>query len=265
MVSLYLVKDNGKSYETATVGQQTVTAQQHLANQKVLFKSRRPALLPYEDRVVSVARRVFFLGFHILFPYRQGHTMTIQLAERVKFDKGSVQPTAAFVEIEAGPAIQIYQTSLTLTAQLQGLRWLMFHYRIVTYIAFTLLFWVCEVVFMCLAWALWSSFSAPDKKVLKGADFDDDYDDDDFEGQSVRTRQASVKSEASVKLEEEDEQERTASEIPVGGTEADDEYEYDDEDNESSSMRRDAGAGTSYRGEGSERVRRRRHSRFAAE
>jgi hypothetical protein len=269
MVSLYLVKEDEKSYKSQVGGRKSVDDRQYLDTQNVLFKTRRSALMPYEDPILSVVKRVLFMGYYILLPRTQARTLTIPLAERVNFDKSALQPTAAFVEIEAGQDIQIYSTALTLTAQLRGLRWLMFHYRLITYMAFTFLFWVCEVLFMCVAWAIWSVTTTKQKNVnTKADDFTDgeesevkDEYDEDSEGTAQPAafgRHAAIKAEARVKREEEDDElQRRLSAIPVAGAEADDEDDFEDEDNVVGGTKIDSGTGTSYRSEGSQSVRQR--------
>ncbi|KAK2591662.1 hypothetical protein QQS21_010647 [Conoideocrella luteorostrata] len=266
MVSLYLVRGAGKGSDVAESGRHFANGQQYLENRKILFKSRRPALMPYEEPIISVAKRVLFMGYYALFPRSQRRIMTIQLAERVNFGNSAVRPSAAFVEIEAGQTIQIYETALTLTARLRGLRWLMFHYRLITYAAFTFLFWVCEVLFMCVAWVVWSFTTASKNSARKGEGFTDGEDDDgydydehsDLPASSVTYgRQVAIKSEASFKMEEDDEEERRISDIPLGDAEADDEDDFDDDDDNPSRTRRNLGTGTSYKGDGGDSVRRR--------
>lgn len=265
MVSLYLVKDGAKPTKAPVGRRESSDNLEYLNGQTVLFEARRPALLPHEDPIISVARRVLFMFYYILFPQSQARTVTVQLAERVNFAKSSVQPTSAFVEIEAGQDIQIYQTSLTLTAQLRGLRYLMYHYRLVTYVAFTFLFWVCEVLFMCVAWALWSSATSTAPKALKvkpeySTDGEKTHDDDDDEhsdrpGRSITYgQQSGLKKEPLVK-DEDDESEQRISDLPPA--DADDEDGFDDDDEDLGRNRRDEGLGTSYRDEGHESVRRR--------
>ncbi|KAG6005168.1 hypothetical protein E4U21_000360 [Claviceps maximensis] len=260
MVSLYLVRESGQGGQAHAVGRRTATAQQYLDSQKVLFESRRPALMPYEDPIISAAKRALFLGYYMLFPRAQRRTMTIQLAERVNFDKAAAKPTTALVEIEAGQQIQIYETALILTAQLRGLRWLMFHYRLLTYIAFTLVFWVCEVLFMCLAWVTWSTAVTPKSSTVKASDVSDAEDDDHSDrpaSSAARGKQVVIKKEGRLKLEDSDDQERAFSDIPTLGTEADDEEDFDDDDNGIDGDKRVAMAATSFSGEGSESLRRR--------
>lgn len=212
----------------------------HFDGHSSLFSSRRPALTPYEDPLVSLASRVLFLFYYMLFPGSQKHELSIGLAERVSFAKGNAVPASAYIEVEAGQSLQTYQATLTLTAQLRGLRWLMFHYRLPTYIFFTFLFWACEVLFMGAAWSLWSMSSAPERASLE---YSGEREKSDWVAEYARKgrenpsgRRSPRMLDLDVKDEEEDDeikeeearQTRSLSELPLAGAEADDEYEGDD-------------------------------------
>ena len=275
MVSLYLVDSKGKDTMDSKA---LVFAKEHVdfGNTKVLFMSRRPALMPYVDPVVSLTSRVLFMAYHLFSSQSQKHQLTIGLAERVAFPKESVLPASAYVEVEAGQDIQIYSTELIMTAQLRGLRWLMVHYRLLTYVVFTMLFWFFEVLFMSAAWTLYSSsVSSGDSQgwmVPKGRrrggtagdtedddDSNDDEDDDHYEGDthSQQPRPGSsrhAKTEYGIKDER---GERLLADIPAAGAEADDEFDYGDEDEVTKEEGQPSGMATSYREEGQGSIRRR--------
>lgn len=272
MVSLYLLGSES-GYELAEDARKFANREPSFEQSDVVFHSRRPALLPFIDPVVSLASRVLFLLYHLIFPAAQTCIMNIPVAERVAFPTDSSIPLSAYVEIEAGQGIQIYSASLTLTAQLGGLRWLMFHYRLLTFITFTMLFWVCELAFMSVAWAIFGSLmgSSSNNKLEhktgksqrrltteEATDPDDSDENDDEDGISdypqqfpTYGKQPALKHEPGIKDEEEHKQ--PLYEIPVAGEEADDEEE--DADDKSP---RDSGIGTSYSGEGSSSVRKRK-------
>ncbi|CAM1502048.1 Fc.00g040320.m01.CDS01 [Cosmosporella sp. VM-42] len=229
---------------------------------RVLYSSRRPALFPYVDPVVSLASRVLFLFYHMLVPSSSTTTMMIPVAERVWFSKYATIPNSAYVEIEAGQSVQIYHATLSLTAQLRGLRWLMFHYRLPTYLAFTFLFWVFEIVFMAVAWTIWSALagSAGDygskhegsgRQAIKDTDESEGRGEESDRPETFPTygRQPPLKYEPEVKQEFEDDQ--PLSELPVGGAEADDDSSEEDR------RARDSGIGTSYSEGGGGSVRKR--------
>lgn len=260
MVSLHLL-DMDVSPTLQDAARRFADDHDQLDGHSILFSSRRPALTPYEDPLVSLASRILFLFYYMLFPGSQKHELSVGLAERVSFAKGAVVPASAYLEVEAGQTLQTYAVSLTLTAQLRGLRWLMFHYRLPTYIFFTLLFWACEVLFMGAAWSFWSVSLASGNKRLEysGDERDSDWAAEHMrrEREELSDRPLHLKLESDVKEEddlekEEARQTRLLSELPLAGAEADDEYEDDDG--------RAAGTGSSYgqqRGRDGAGVRRR--------
>ncbi|KAM5375735.1 hypothetical protein ACJZ2D_005918 [Fusarium nematophilum] len=231
----------------------------------LLFSSRRPALFPYVDPFVSLASRVLFLVYHLFAPGAGSSTMVIPLADRVWFSKSSVLPKSAYVEVEAGQSIQVYHATLQLTAQLRGLRWLMVHYRISTFLAFTFLFWVCEVIFMGVAWGVWSVITgappgdADGKQPGRVKEGDDEEETDRPEMFPTYGRQQPLRYEPEVK--EEIDHEQPLSELPRAGADADDEdegsFEDGDEELDDDVQHRDSGIGTSYSEEGRSGIRRR--------
>lgn len=154
MVRLLLIDSKGKA-DLAKEARAYADFRTHFTDSYVLYKTRRPALVPYSDPLVSLASRVLWLGYYLLFPKAQALHMTVQLAERVSFPKDALIPASAYVEIEGGQNIQVYDAQVTLTAQLRGLRYIMHHYRILSFTTFTVLFWLFEVLFMSAAWAVW--------------------------------------------------------------------------------------------------------------
>ncbi|KAL6875184.1 tubulin-tyrosine ligase [Trichoderma novae-zelandiae] len=270
MISLYLL-DAKDSNALVTSARRFANGHSDFEQGNVLFSSRRPALLPYVDPVVSLASRILFLLYHLIAPAAQTCVLKVPVAERVVFPTDSAIPSWAYVEVEAGQEIQIYSASLTMTAQLSGLRWLMFHYRLLTFMTFTMLFWVSELAFMGVAWAILSSLlgASSGNMELKGQrgqrrsttegltdsdDYGEDYEGDDGSDypQQFPTygNQPALKHEPDVKAEEEHKQ--PLYEIPVAGDEADDEEE---EGGDRSAL--DSGIGTSYSGEGSGSIRKR--------
>ncbi|OLN95991.1 Seipin [Colletotrichum chlorophyti] len=240
----------------------------HFDGKSILFSSRRPALVPYQDPLVSLASRVFFLAYHVLFADPPTCVLTITMAERVQLAKGSSLPTSAYLEIQGGQSIETYHTSIKLTAQLRGLRWLMHHYRLPTLLAAILLFWASEVLFMGVAWLAWSGFSAaragsgrtlqPSPKLMGRVKREDGSGVDEL-SDAPRTfptygNQAPLKYEPEIK-EEPQPGPRMEELMPLGG-EADDE----EEDDGRGSFRGDSGIGTSYSEGGSISSVRRRSS-----
>ena len=103
----------------------------------------------------------------MLFPeHAEQVTLQVPLAERVQFPRrggnkaaglglvGDGTPTSLLVEVQAGQKLQVYEASVTITAKLNGLRWFMYHHRVVSFLVGTGLFWAAEVVLMVVGWGV---------------------------------------------------------------------------------------------------------------
>jgi hypothetical protein len=162
------------------------------------------------------------------------------------------------VEIQAGQSLQVYDAKVTLTAQLGGLRWFMYRWRLTAFALFTSAFWVVAMAVTVIVFAVPLRAAA---EVILGGPSGSGGDIDGYElghlplpknegdnmSDTSRTfpstsKQPALKYEAKVKQEEVDE---GMSDIEVAnpGAEADD--ETSDFDDEQSDMR-DSGIGTSY-------------------
>lgn len=137
------------------------------SDRRILHASRRPALIPYADPLVSRASRVLFLLYYLAFPHvAESTVLEIPMAEGVSFSSGGgagpgtrpiLFPSSVFIELRAGQALQVYEASVTLRARLTGLRWLMWQYRIATFFVLTTAFWACEVLSAVVMWMALSS------------------------------------------------------------------------------------------------------------
>ncbi|KAI0442777.1 putative adipose-regulatory protein-domain-containing protein [Xylaria telfairii] len=260
MVALYALKSaptNPALVAIATSGSGPPDPYQHVTADNVVFASRRPVLVPYADPVVTAASRVFFLLYHVVWPHAaETTTLTVPMGELVEFSRGAL-PLSVLVDVQAGQALQVYSSRVTLVARLSGLRWFMYHHRILAFAAFTTAFWVAEMVAAGFAWlVLRSWFSAQDGKVEDGGpagggmyermrrgDTDDDDDVDPLK----------------VKAEEEEEEEDDDDDVKIKDESPDPESEPElvsryrhvgDADDEGGSEE-DTGVGTSFR-DGSE-------------
>jgi seipin len=218
----------------------------------VVFSNARPAIIPYTDPMVSFAKRILFMAYHMLRPSADRIQLIVPLAERVRFQRSSSLPTSLFIELQAGQSLQVYEVEVTFTAQLSGLRWFMYHYRVVAFITLTSAFWVSELFFTAAAYLLlsyywssgdksaWSPSSGIAKALPSGSGkavtTEDDLSD------TPRTfptlgNQPPLRYEPAVKTEDEAE---SSEVLPARGAVA------DDEDEDDPTQWRDSGIGTSY-------------------
>lgn len=256
----------------------------HFEKRTILYSSRRPAIIPYTDPLVSLASRLLFIAYHIFFPTAEKSTLTVPMMERVRFPKASLIPGSFYLELEAGQTLQVYGVSVTLTARLSGLRWFMYHYMITSFVVLTSLFWLFEMLIAVLTWLALSTYFSqgpssrePVKKeeqpVVKAepgavaaksssgaasgdnASTEEDISDANPSFPSKGRRQQ-VKQEPEIKSEKTPE--NLLEDIPAAGAEADDEDEDD-----SAGPAHDSAVGTSY-SDGSRSNIRRRTSRTSS-
>ncbi|KAI0174991.1 putative adipose-regulatory protein-domain-containing protein [Pestalotiopsis sp. NC0098] len=122
----------------------------HVSPSNVVFSSRRPALMPYTDPLVSLAGRVLFLAWHVVAPASDRVELRIPMGELVQFREQL--PLSLLLDVQAGQTFQAYATSVELVARLTGIRWLMYNHRILGFIVGTTFFWLAEMLWLGLAW-----------------------------------------------------------------------------------------------------------------
>lgn len=141
-----------------------------MPNEAVLFSSRRPAILTYHPRLVSLSKQFAALPWYILGWHRDAEKLVIPMVEGVLFRKGWRNvPSLLYLELQGnGQKIEVYDVQLKLRARYEGIRWLMYNHRIFSFVVFTTAFWFAEVTFAVLAWILWNSRSHSRKEKWKG-------------------------------------------------------------------------------------------------
>ncbi|KAI1881079.1 hypothetical protein JX265_001319 [Neoarthrinium moseri] len=124
----------------------------HVQPDNVVFSSRRPALVPYRDPLLSTAGRLLFLLWHLVVSPAAAEleTLTVPMGELVEFRHQL--PLSLLLDVQAGQTLQVYAARIELVARLTGLRWLMYNHRILSFVAFTALFWLAEMLSMGVGW-----------------------------------------------------------------------------------------------------------------
>ncbi|KAK4198587.1 putative adipose-regulatory protein-domain-containing protein, partial [Triangularia verruculosa] len=136
-----------------------------LTPSSILLTSARPVILPYTDPLVSLAKRILFLPYHVLFTQRaEATTLTTKLLSQVSFgsrrakDGKGILPKSMVVEIQAGQGLRVYDCKVSVVAQLRGLRWVMYRYRIFSFLTITTVFWAVEMIALVVAAVFISSW-----------------------------------------------------------------------------------------------------------
>ncbi|KUI53420.1 Seipin [Cytospora mali] len=157
MLALHLLDDNATStaekiMSAATKVQTTANSvpapRSVLDGRNILYTSARPAIMPYTDPLVSLAKRILLLGYHIFVPASETTKLKVPLVERLEFRSGSprgIMPTSLVLDVQAGQNLQVYSVFVAITARLSGLRWFMHTWWITSFLLGTSFFWFVEV------------------------------------------------------------------------------------------------------------------------
>ncbi|KAK0121388.1 hypothetical protein ONS96_011561 [Cadophora gregata f. sp. sojae] len=126
-----------------------------LSKDDILFTSRRPTILTYTSRLISLSSRLLSLPLYLLNLKHESETLHIPMAESASFPRGRKNiPGFAMLELQAGQEVQVYSAKITFTARFGGLRWLMYNHRVISFVIFTSAFWVAEVLFTAIGWLI---------------------------------------------------------------------------------------------------------------
>ncbi|KAK8252755.1 putative adipose-regulatory protein-domain-containing protein [Phyllosticta capitalensis] len=129
----------------------------------LLARERRPAILTYYSAPVEHVIKALELPMYLVGWRREAETLEVPMMEAVRFERGWRNlPEVVRVEVQAVERMQVYGCAVVFEARLQGLRYLMYNYRIISVIVFSLVFWAFEMTFMLIAYlALSQYFSSP--------------------------------------------------------------------------------------------------------
>ncbi|KAK9426444.1 hypothetical protein SUNI508_02885 [Seiridium unicorne] len=122
----------------------------HINPSNVVFSSRRPALVPYTDPLVSLASRLLFLLWHLFAPTSERVELQIPMGELVEFREQL--PLSLLLDVQAGQTFQVYTAQIELVARLSGIRWMMYNHRFISFVVGTTFFWFAEMLWMGLTW-----------------------------------------------------------------------------------------------------------------
>jgi hypothetical protein len=142
------------------------------ADDDVLHHSRRPAILPFASPLPGLARMLVHLPFHILgMRDLDRSTLVVPMFEMLVFERppllgvavggrasraGNVVPTHARVEVQSREDLRVYDAKLVFHARFQGLRYVVYNYRGVSFVVFSTLFYVVALTSMVVGWGFMS-------------------------------------------------------------------------------------------------------------
>ena len=134
----------------------------------ILARSRRPAILTYASPIVDTANTLYGLPWRVLGWKQESEKLQVNMFEGVEFAKGWANvPQSVKVVVESDEKMQFYQVGIKIIARFGGLRWILYHHRIISFLFFTTMFWSSSMLSMLLAWFVLSSYLSAPKPTSK--------------------------------------------------------------------------------------------------
>ena len=131
-----------------------------------LAHSRRPAMLPYRSPLLSTANTLISLPWHTLgIRDLDADILTVPMFEHTSFARGwrSI-PTAIQLELQSDYAVQAYSAKILFRARFEGIRYIIYNYRVVSFLVFTGCFYAVSLISTGIAWLVINSLLSTSRK-----------------------------------------------------------------------------------------------------
>ncbi|KAI9734335.1 MAG: hypothetical protein M1834_002441 [Cirrosporium novae-zelandiae] len=134
----------------------------------VIAHSRRPAILTYSSTVVDTATVLAQIPWYVLGWRKEAEILVVPMMEGVEFAKGWRNiPNSLRLELHSRERMQVYGAMVKVVARFSGLRHLMYHYRLLSFLAFTSIFWTISLTSTFIAYFTLAHFLTPPSQKLK--------------------------------------------------------------------------------------------------
>lgn len=129
-----------------------------------LAHSRRPAILPYQSPFLSITHDLVALPWHTLgLKDLDADILEVPMFELMSFPRGWRNvPGAVKVELQSDQTLQVYSAKVIFKARYEGLRYILYNYRILSFAVFTSCFYMVSLTSTAIAWFMISSFFTSD-------------------------------------------------------------------------------------------------------
>ncbi|KAG5440838.1 hypothetical protein PCK2_000137 [Pneumocystis canis] len=107
----------------------------------VLMNSSRPAMLTFSSLLLTKLRTLILLPIFLLGFMKEEEKLIIPLVEGFKYHKGH-QRMLKSVNITLSHHVQVYSSKLIFSAQLQGIKYMIYYHPICSFILFAILCWI---------------------------------------------------------------------------------------------------------------------------
>ncbi|KAF2418475.1 hypothetical protein EJ08DRAFT_621742 [Tothia fuscella] len=128
----------------------------------VLVQENRPATLTYRSNVMDHVHKAARLPLFVFGVREEAETLEVKLMERVEFSRGWKNiPATARLELQSEGRLHVYEAKIVFSARLKGLRYIMYNFRVASFLILTATFWIVEMAFTALIWLGFSVLISP--------------------------------------------------------------------------------------------------------
>ncbi|KAB8229973.1 seipin [Aspergillus alliaceus] len=221
-----------------------------------ISRSRRPAILTYSSPLVDTASKLWLMPFYVIGWQREAEKLEVPMMERVEFSRGWRNlPESLRLEIHSHEQMQFYKAKVEFRARFTGLRWMMYNWKITSFIIFSSLFWGVCMTSASISWAILASLSSTGRNGSES------------EVKEEAGDEIPIKQEPSEETPSLMEATSSSSNNPAEKGKVKKEYEYEADDDESDGSRpfEEVGSGTGVESAEARGVQRRRNRLFKDE
>ncbi|EEQ83880.1 hypothetical protein RJZ56_002110 [Blastomyces dermatitidis] len=169
------------------------------AEENIIARSRRPAILTYASPMVDTARRVSKMPLYVLGWQREAEKLKVNMMGRVEFArKKGAMPKMLRLEIQSDERMQVYNAVVRFDAKFSGLRWIMYNWKILSFLTFSSTFWIVSMLFTSSVWIALAGQAEPTFK--KRPKLEDEAEEENSSDVSVKEEEGSDDEDSSSKL-----------------------------------------------------------------
>ncbi|KAF1836994.1 hypothetical protein BDW02DRAFT_520070 [Decorospora gaudefroyi] len=147
------VEDHSQGGVAGATAEKVVTEGNTPGTPTILARSRRPVLLTYRSRLLELVYRLLRLPLYLIGWHTESEHIEISMMESVIFEPGYRNiPSSLRLELRSRLPLDVYRASVRINARLEGLRWLMYRYRLTSAMIGILAFWSMEMGVLLITW-----------------------------------------------------------------------------------------------------------------
>ncbi|KAL5357796.1 adipose-regulatory protein [Aspergillus floccosus] len=136
----------------------TIPQTQGNASVHPILRSRRPAILTFSSALVDTATKLAFMPLYVTGWQREVERLQVNMMESVEFARGWRNvPDSLRLEVHSSQTMQFYSAKVAFKARFTGLRWIMYNWKITSFLIFSFLFWNTFMASAGISWLIFAS------------------------------------------------------------------------------------------------------------